>query len=495
MANFVTLRRNYGSQYDLVSDSRLYQNILETVGNTPLVKLNSIPKRHGLSCDIFAKCEFLNPAGSVKDRLGVAIVEDAKKVGAIKPNSEFVAPSSGNSGIGIALTAAIMDKKCTIVMHEKNSNEKVDALRLLGANVLKLKSGVTETVRKIKENNPDEVVLLNQFVNHVNPRVHYDSTGQEIINALDKVDMFVAGAGSGGTISGAGLKLKDHNPDCIVVAADPVGSITINPLNKRQPSLVEGVGAHDQRELIVMDPSVVDHVEVINDQESFLMARELAKTEGLLCGGSSGLAVAAAIKAAKALNIGAGKRVVVVLPDGIRNYMTKFVSDQWMEAHLFMDPPQRSMWWWKQPISLITLRHKYPKIHTKYTCTQALALMENVNIAAVINEKGHFIGAVTKDSLRNFATNPTKLPDTTTEEFDFNDPVTKHLVLGTYKLALNGEKGVPTIGLLSRVLDITPFVVIGYNGEENDSSYFIYKDIITGDEVLDYIHKRKNTKY
>ncbi|XP_075983129.1 cysteine synthase-like isoform X3 [Anticarsia gemmatalis] len=452
MANFVTLRRNYGSQYDLVSsDSRLYQNILETVGNTPLVKLNSIPKRHGLSCDIFAKCEFLNPAGSVKDRLGVAIVEDAKKVGAIKPNSEFVAPSSGNSGIGIALTAAIMDKKCTIVMHEKNSNEKVDALRLLGANVLKLKSGVTETVRKIKENNPDEVVLLNQFVNHVNPRVHYDSTGQEIINALDKVDMFVAGAGSGGTISGAGLKLKDHNPDCIVVAADPVGSITINPLNKRQPSLVEGVGAHDQRELIVMDPSVVDHVEVINDQESFLMARELAKTEGLLCGGSSGLAVAAAIKAAKALNIGAGKRVVVVLPDGIRNYMTKFVSDQWMEAHLFMDPPQRSMW--------------------------------------------HFIGAVTKDSLRNFATNPTKLPDTTTEEFDFNDPVTKHLVLGTYKLALNGEKGVPTIGLLSRVLDITPFVVIGYNGEENDSSYFIYKDIITGDEVLDYIHKRKNTKY
>ncbi|XP_075982699.1 cysteine synthase-like [Anticarsia gemmatalis] len=478
----------------LSNNNKVYNSILELVGNTPLVRLNRVPKDHGLSCDIYAKCEFLNPAGSIKDRVALAMIQDAKQAGLVNENTEFIEPTSGNTGIGIAFNAALMDNKCTIVMDVKNSAEKVDTMRLLGADVVQVKGKDRMIARQLKYENPDTAVILNQFENEINPKTHYETTGVEILSALDKVDMVVMGAGTGGTMTGVGRRIKEKHPDCVLVAAEPDGSIMINKEGKNHPFLVEGVGGAWVP--LVLDKTLVDHVEEVSDQDAFLTARELARKEGLLCGGSSGAAMMAAIKAAKALNMGAGKRVVVILPDGIRNYMSKFVNDQWMEAHLFMDPPEHNMKWWNTPISELTLSHKYPMLKRTATCEQALYAMREGNVAVITNDRGHFMGAVSKDGLRNYATNPIKFPKKSSSEFDFNDLASEYFVKKCYTLAENGKKGMPTIGLLSRMLDITPFVIIGREGHdaETDTDYFEPRGVVTGDDILDYIHGNKYTK-
>ncbi|XP_075983100.1 cystathionine beta-synthase-like [Anticarsia gemmatalis] len=433
----------------------------------------------------------MNPGGSSKDRIALAMVQDAKKAGIVNDNTKFVEATSGNTGIGLAMNAAILGNECTILTGEKNSSEKVDTMRLLGAEVFAVKGDEIDAAQKMKRENPDTVVVLNQFENLMNPMSHFENTGGEILDALDQVDMVVIGAGTGGTLSGVGLRIKQKFPDCIVVAAEPDGSIMLNKQGKEHPFLVEGVGGTWVP--MVLDTSLIDHVEVVNDQESFLMARELVRHEGLLCGGSSGTAMCAAIKAAKALNIGEGKRVVVILPDGTRNYMTKFVSDQWMEAHLFMDPPQHTMKWWNKPITDLKLAHKYPLLKKNVTCEVALNAMKHTNIAVIIDDDGHFVGAVSKDNFRNIATNPSMLSKETSGEFNFKDLVSEHLVKDCYTLAENGKKGMPTIGLLSRMLDITPFVVIGT--EEHDTKdYFDPKGVVTGNDVLDYIRHLNDSK-
>ncbi|KAF9413121.1 hypothetical protein HW555_008563 [Spodoptera exigua] len=442
---------------------KAYNSVLELVGNTPLVKLNRLPLEHGVKCEVYAKCEFINPGGSIKDRIALAMMQDARKDGVVHDQTEFVEVTSGNTGIGIALNATLMGNKCIIVTQDKNSSEKVNTMRLLGA----------------------------EFDNEINPRAHYENTGEEIVAALGSVDVLVLGAGSGGTLSGVGSKLKEVNPDCKLVAAEPDGSVMINKDGNPHPFLVEGIGGSEAP--IILDKSLVDHVEVVTDKESFLMARELSKKEGLLCGGSSGAAVCAAFKAAKSLNIGHGKRVVVILPDGIRNYMSKFVSDQWMEAHRFLEPPQHTMKWWTKPVSDLNLNREYPKMTSKSTCHQVLEAMNetNVNIAVIVDDNGHYIGAVSKDSLRNRATNPTKLPGQVSEEYDFQDVVTDHLDKHVYTLADNIPEDT-TIGLLSRVLDITPYVVI-VTKDSNNSAFCTPSKVVTGDDVLDYIFESSKT--
>ncbi|CAH0690198.1 unnamed protein product [Spodoptera exigua] len=416
---------------------KAYNSVLELVGNTPLVKLNRLPLEHGVKCEVYAKCEFMNPGGSIKDRIALAMMQDARKDGAVHDQTEFVEVTSGNTGIGIALNATLM----------------VD--------------------------------------NEINPRAHYENTGEEIVAALGSVDVLVLGAGSGGTLSGVGSKLKEVNPDYKLVAAEPDGSVMINKDGNPHPFLVEGIGGSEAP--IILDKSLVDHVEVVTDKESFLMARELSKKEGLLCGGSSGAAVCAAFKAAKSLNIGHGKRVVVILPDGIRNYMSKFVSDQWMEAHRFLEPPQHTMKWWTKPVSDLNLNREYPKMTSKSTCHQVLEAMNetNVNIAVIVDDNGHYVGAVSKDSLRNRATNPTKLPGQVSEEYDFQDVVTDHLDKHVYTLADNIPEDT-TIGLLSRVLDITPYVVI-VTKDPHNSAFCTPSKVVTGDDVLDYIFESSKT--
>ncbi|CAH4031905.1 unnamed protein product [Pieris brassicae] len=463
----------------------IHNSILDLIGNTPLVKLNKIPKAYNLECEIYAKCEFLNPGGSIKDRTALAMLKDAKQGGKVTDKTIFVEPTSGNTGIGVAFEAALMDNKSIIITGEKNSNEKVSTMRLLGAEVIQTNKSSIEIAHKIHDKDLQNVVILNQFENHANPRVHYETTGEEILNAMGEINMVVMGTGTGGTLSGVGHKIKERYPNCHIIAAEPDGSTIFNVHGKKHSYLVEGIGG--SKAPIVLDKSVANGYEVVSDEESFLMARELSQKEGLLCGGSSGAAMAAAIKAAKRLKLGLGKRIVVLLIDGIRNYMTKFVCNQWMEAHLFLDPPEHTMSWWKDPITKLTPGHEYPKLDSKMTCLRAIKEMGKGNMAVVVNEKGSFVGAVSKDAFRNYATNPTRLPYEDSENLDFNEPVTNYLVKHCHILAKNGKKGMPSIGLLSRILDITDFVVIGTNVSKDDEDHFIPESIATADDILNYI--------
>lgn len=464
----------------------IYNSILEVVGETPLIKLAKIPADHGLLCDIYAKCEFLNPSGSNKDRIGKSMMEDAIKKGEVHPNTMFVEPSSGNTGIAIALNATLHGNGCIVVTKEKNSAEKVSTITLLGAEVIQIKDNMNEeeTAAKIIADDPKNRMTLAQFENPVNPETHFETTGLELTTALDNdIDMVVMGAGTGGTISGIGKRVKQDCANCLVIAAEPDGSTMINTRGKAHPFLIEGIGGQEIPE--TLDKTVVDNFEVVTDEDAFLMAREMAIKEGLLCGGSSGAIMVAAIKAAKQYKFRAQQRIVVILPDGIRNYMDKFVSNQWMEALLFLDPPQHTMKWWDQPITNLNLNMRYPILDEKSTCAQAVRAMKSLDIAIVNDCKDFFIGAVSKDALRNYATNPTKFPKQNSEDLDFSSPAVDHLVKHCFTLAMNGKKGVPTIGRLARVLDIAPFVVIGKDC--NDGKHFTADCVITADDVLDYI--------
>ncbi|PVV03511.1 hypothetical protein BB560_002005 [Smittium megazygosporum] len=317
-------------------------NILECIGNTPLVRLNSIPKSENITCDILVKCEYFNAGGSVKDRIAKRMVEEAEKSGILKPGYTIIEPTSGNTGIGLALCAAIKGYRCIIVLPEKMSQEKVDVLKALGAEIVRTPTeaawdspeshiGVANRLNKEIPNS----VILNQYDNPFNPMAHYDTTAEEILEACDgKVDMVVVSAGTGGTITGISKKIKERCPNCIVVGVDPVGSILARPssLNSEITTYqVEGIGYDFIPKSLEYD--CIDHWLKSEDEPSFIMSRRLIKEEGILCGGSSGSAVHAAIQAAQVL--GPGQRCVVILPDSVRNYMTKFLSDKWMLGHGF----------------------------------------------------------------------------------------------------------------------------------------------------------------
>ena len=299
--------------------------------------------------------------------------------------------------------------------------------------------------------------------------------------AVPDFDMIVMGSGTGGTVTGVAKKVKEKCPKCTVVVVDPKGSIIFD---KGRPNLffVEGIGGDFIPD--VLDKSVIDMVEKPDDYASFNMAREIIKREGLLCGGSSGAAMVSAIRAAKKLNLGAGKRVVVILPDGIRNYMTKFVTDQWMEAYLFKEPPERKQIWWNKSISNLPLNRSVPKVSENTSCRDALAAMGTTNnVALVINEDGFFKGVLSKNSLRSEATNPKKSNST---KLALDEPVILHVMKTYYKIVEN--RGNPTVGLASRILDIAPFVIIVEARYDNDElKGYIPKGIVTTEQVLEYI--------
>ena len=314
----------------------IHDTILTTIGNTPVVKVNTIGK--DLSCNLLAKCEFFNPGGSIKDRIGWNMVEDAEKSGRIKPGDTLIEPTSGNTGQGIALAAAVKGYKCIITMPEKMSREKQIALEALGAEIVRTPSEAAFDdpeshigVAKKLQNEIPNSHILDQYGNPSNPDAHYDNTAKEILDDFGTdLHMVVMGVGTGGTITGVAKKLKEEIPDIIIVGADPVGSI-LGGGKKVEPYLVEGIGYDFIPD--VLDNGLVDEYVKTEDEESFIMARRLIKEEGLLCGGSSGSAMVAALKAAVKLNN--DKNCLVILPDGIRNYMTKFPNDDWMKRNGF----------------------------------------------------------------------------------------------------------------------------------------------------------------
>ena len=314
----------------------IYNSILDTVGKTPIVKLAKIGAE--LNCQLFAKCEFLSPGGSLKDRIGVRMIEEAEKEGRINPGDTLIEPSSGNTGIGLALAAAVKGYKLIITMPEKMSMEKELVLKALGAEIVRTPTEVAhddpESLLGVAKRLQSEIPnshILDQYANPNNPDAHYYGTAEEILDEFgENLAMVVIGAGTGGTITGVAKKLKEAIPNIEVVGVDPIGSI-LGGGTEAGTYHVEGIGYDFFPE--VLDNTLVDRYIKTNDQDAFTMARRLIKEEALLIGGSCGSIVWGAIEAAQ--NVDSDKNVLVILPDSIRNYLSKFVSDEWMDKNGF----------------------------------------------------------------------------------------------------------------------------------------------------------------
>lgn len=379
--------------------ARTVDTILEAIGNTPLVRLHHIGRESG--CEILAKCEYLNAGGSVKDRIGRRMVEEAEKSGRIKPGDTLIEPTSGNTGIGMALAAAVKGYRMIITMPEKMSREKQVVLEALGAEIIRTPTeaafdspeshiGVAKQLQKILPN----AHILDQYGNPDNPLAHYYGTGQEILEQTDgKIDYFVATTGTGGTLTGIARKLKEEIPNIKIIGVDPVGSILAGP-GPIHSYKVEGIGYDFIPD--VLDRSLVDEWIRTEDRESLQMARRLIRKEGLLVGGSAGAAVWASVQIAK--KYGPNKRIVTLLADSVRNYMTKFLDDGWMRANGFSEAG-----WETASVSDVLRATAHPAIKMAATGEQVADAVRRMKAAGVsqlpVEEDGRLVGILTESDV------------------------------------------------------------------------------------------------
>ncbi len=322
-----------------------YNNILEAIGRTPLVKLNRVVGE--CKAPVYAKCDYLNPGGSVKDRVGIAMIEDAERKGLLKPDGTIVEDTSGNTGIGLALVAAVRGYRAVVTMTDKQAKEKVGALKALGTEVAICPATVApedpRSLYSMAEKLTREIPNAyhpNQYQNPANPEIHYRTTGPEIWEDSEgRVTHFVCGMGTGGTITGIARYLKEKNPDVKIIGVDPVGSVLYEffhrgTVGKAEAYQVEGIG--EDLFPATLDFSIIDDVLRVSDRESFLWARRLARMEGILAGGSAGSALAAAMRVVPSL---AEKDFLVVfIPDTGNRYLSKLYDDEWMKENHYLEP-------------------------------------------------------------------------------------------------------------------------------------------------------------
>ncbi|MBI3182577.1 MAG: pyridoxal-phosphate dependent enzyme [Myxococcales bacterium] len=323
---------------------RFHENVLTAIGNTPLVRLGKLVGPNDAA--VLLKCEFMNPGGSVKDRMALHILEKAERAGLLKPGGTIVENTSGNTGMGIALAAAVKGYRCIFTMPDKMSTEKINRLKALGAQVVVTPTNVPaddpksyyETAKRIARETPGSF-YVNQYHNPDNIEAHYVTTGPEIWEQTEgRIDYFVAGLGTGGTMSGAGKFFKEKKPAIRNIGVDPIGSVYQGYFKTKKlppPHVykVEGIG--EDMLCQAMDFSVVDDVRQVDDRQCFVAARRLAREEGIFAGGSSGGAVHVAVELAK--EVGRGKVIVCLLPDSGSSYISKFYSDEWMRDNGFLE--------------------------------------------------------------------------------------------------------------------------------------------------------------
>ncbi|MCB9057069.1 MAG: pyridoxal-phosphate dependent enzyme [Calditrichae bacterium] len=384
---------------------KVFNNILEAIGNTPIIKLNKITSPN--HANVYAKLEYLNPAGSIKDRIAMHIVEKAEQEKRLNKGGTIVENTSGNTGAGLAMVAAVKDYQAVFTIPDKMSSEKINFMKAFGAKVVITPTNVPadspqsyyETAKRIHQNTANSF-YVNQYHNPDNPDAHYKYTGPELYKQMDgKIDYFVAGIGTGGTLSGVARYLKEQNPDIKIIAVDPEGSVFYDYFKHGKPGdphvyKLEGIG--EDMMVDAMDFNVVDDILQINDQEGFDMCRLLARKEGIFSGGSSGAAVWGALQVAKSLP--ADKNVVTILPDTGFRYLSKIYNDEWLRDNGFVLTENN-----ETIGNLTSSNKKLITTNSKALIKDVIFLMKENNISQMpVVDNGKLIGIISESSILNY---------------------------------------------------------------------------------------------
>ncbi len=404
---------------------RPYDSVLETIGWTPLIRLHRVTR--GVRTPVYAKAEFFNPGGSVKDRIGMPIIERAEREGRLKPGGTIVEGTSGNTGVGLAIAAALKGYRCIFTMPDKMSQEKVRLLKAFGAEVIVTPTAVPPDhpdnyvmmAKRIAHETPT-AILANQVYNAANSEAHYATTGPELWQQTDgRITHFIAAAGTGGTITGVGRYLKEKNPKVQIISGDPVGSILAEMWRTHgqskpegTPYKVEGIG--QDKVPGTLDMSVIDDFMTVTDKEAFNMARRLTREEGLFVGGSSGLIVHVAMHVARRID-DPEACVVTMLPDTGERYLSKLYNDEWMRENQLLDADKTTL------ASVLSTKpptdHPVVSVAPGTTVRQALRLMALHDVSQLpIMDGINCIGSVSDWSLSAKSLDNTKLLDATVSE-------------------------------------------------------------------------------